>query len=177
MHIAGEANTVNVGLAGNHARIGALTAVLIACSCTSGSTMTEASRPKDPTEAFAQGQLPKRDQDALCAMIGFSEIILVLAAPRVMAKAGRIPSRAELLKTLDSYVLVIADAKSRPESEDSLPHIGVEPNVIRLRSLIEMWEPSKNVPDELKQEARATLQVMNVKEPTEGWDNYEGESE
>jgi hypothetical protein len=178
MHTSGEPHSVNRGLAEIRTRAGAIVAVLIASACTSGSTMTNAGKPlNDPAEAFVSGELPKDAQDALCAMMGFAEITLVLAAPRIMAKAGRIPSRMELLKVLEDYMAVIADAKKKPQSEDSLPHIAAEPHAIRLRELIATWEPSLDVPDEIRQEARATLRATNTKEPAEGWDNYEGESE
>ncbi|MDI1432645.1 hypothetical protein [Polyangium sorediatum] len=133
--------------------------------------MTEKDKP---TNAM-HGDMPKEAQDALCAMIGFAEVTIALAAPRVMAKASRIPSREELLRALDSYLAIIVDAKRRPNNEDNRQYIAAEPHVIRLRELIATWEPSKDVPEDIKAAARAALVASNATAPPEGWDNYEGE--
>lgn len=133
--------------------------------------MTDKSKPNNAT----QGDVPKEAQDALCGMVGFAEVTIALAAPRVMAKASRIPSRAELLRALDGYLAIIADAKRRPENEDNRPYIAGEPYVLRLRELIATWEPSKVVPEDIKAAARAALIASNATEPPEGWDNYKGE--
>ncbi len=49
--------------------------------------------------------------------------------------------------------------------------------LVRLRELIAAWEPSKDVPEEIKAAARAALVASNATPAPEGWDNYEGESD
>ncbi|MDI3283451.1 hypothetical protein [Polyangium sp. 15x6] len=132
---------------------------------------------KDKPNNAMPSDVPKEAQDALCAMVGFAEVTIALAAPRVMAKATRTPSREELLRALDSYIAIIVDAKRRPENDDNRPYIAAEPHVLRLRELIATWEPSKEVPDDIKAAARAALVASNATEPPEGWDNYEGEAD
>jgi hypothetical protein len=170
MHALGEADTVSQHRSFLQIDIAFILAIVMA-ACAGENTMNKAGKQAD----INWEDIPKEGRDALCAMLEFAVVALALAAPRVMAKAPHVPSQAELLRILDSYLSLIADAKRRPNNEDNKPHIAAEPHVVRLRELVAAWQPSKDVPDTIKAAARSALLASDATEPPEGWDYYEGE--
>lgn len=113
--------------------------------------------------------------DALCAMTGFYGLSVALAAPKMIAKLKRLPSRDEVLEVIDSYIRQIDAAKKAPKTTGNAELIAVEPYVMPLRANLATWTPSHEVPDPIKKQARAALAALVLEVPPEGWDLYEGD--
>lgn len=148
-------------------------AVTLATACAGSNAMST----KGEHENTGAGDIPKEARDELCSFLGFAEITIALAAPRVMAKASRMASRVELVRALDDYLASIARAKLSPPRDENRQSIAGESHVKALRDLVAAWEPSKDVPNAIKLAARAALIASGAAEPPEGWDRYEGETE
>lgn len=154
--------------------------VVLACSSTAPDAKIFGIQPTDTEpqmsdDSYAQAMATAND--ALCAMAGFYGLSVALAAPKMIAKLKRCPSRDEMLEVVDRYLKQIESAKKSPKTTGNEELITVEPQVIPLRAMLAAWTPSYDVPDHIKKQARAVLEALGVDVPSDGWDLYEGNSQ
>ncbi len=105
-----------------------------------------------------------------------SRLMRYLALPMVVARTGKMPSRATMLKVLDAFILAMehdASVYSQPGSSVGERVRAQRAHACALRELVSAWIPSVDVPTPLRAEARACLDVEG-EEPGEGWDAYDG---
>jgi len=100
---------------------------------------------------------------------GFMDMAAMLASPRVMAKVGTIPEseRPKFLTCTDAFLQIIA------ESNDENWR-ATRASIEKLRGLLAAWPPSSHVPPEVQATAREILAALEIPEPAEGWDRFEG---
>ncbi|MDC3952756.1 Uma2 family endonuclease [Polyangium jinanense] len=96
----------------------------------------------------------------------------LLAAPRVLANAFH---QQKKTPTREAFAKVLEDAvKAFGSSVDST---GLTQALCELRGHVATWEPRSPAPEPIVHAARRVLQALNIPEPDEGWDRWEGPSE
>ncbi|WP_437309221.1 hypothetical protein [Sorangium sp. So ce388] len=127
--------------------------------------------PVDPAKREAMMARTRRHG---MATAGFANMMAAFAAPRVIAKAKSLPSREEMLRCIDAYLEVVAEAKRSLHGEGNQATLDAEPYAIKLRALFADWTPSTTVSPEIQRNARDVLHALGIPEPPEGWDRFEG---
>lgn len=131
----------------------------------------ESKRTLPDASALPVGQPPEnRSKDLALGLADVLNVAGLLAAPRVLAKVFRRgnkkPARQELLKVLEDAVKVFGSSAGSAELVEAL---------CELRGGIAMWEPRSPAPKPIVEAARDVLRALEVPEPDEGWDRWEGE--
>ncbi|WP_437915534.1 hypothetical protein WME73_10250 [Sorangium sp. So ce302] len=197
------ATTHSMNLAGAATLSAALSALAAGCAPSGGSspapTEPAESRsaagaghgadPHDGKAASGAGQeaLARTDPAQIQAMMdgtrkhamviaGFANTMAAFAAPRVIARAKSLPSRAEMLRCIDAYLEVVAETKRSPHDDGNQAMINAEPYALKLRDLFAAWTPAAIVPAAIQNNARGALDALGIPEPPEGWDRFEGDA-
>jgi hypothetical protein len=102
-------------------------------------------------------------------------LIGLLACPRATARApqDRWPGRDALVSEIDAYLTCVARVRDDPGGWN-LKMLASEPHAQRLRELLSDWTPSPALPLEITHAARDCLAALDVPEPPEGWEAFEG---
>ncbi|WP_437745278.1 hypothetical protein WMF39_09820 [Sorangium sp. So ce1504] len=129
----------------------------------------------DTSPAQSQALMDRTRKHAMVTA-AFANTIAGFAAPRVIAKAKRLPSREEMLRCIDAYLEVVAETKRSPHDEGNQATINSEPYALKLRDLFSAWTPGATVPAAIQKNARAVLDALGIPEPPEGWDRFEGDA-
>jgi Uma2 family endonuclease len=123
--------------------------------------------------ALPAGQPPEnRSKELALTLANTLNVAGLLAAPRVLAKVFRRgkkkPARQELLNVLEDAVKAFGSSAGSAELATAL---------CELRGRIAMWEPRSPAPKPIVEAARGVFRALEIPEPDEGWDRWEGEPE
>ena len=129
-------------------------------------------RPASPSVEESAAVM-ERAASAAAAISLFMNLVGMLAAPRVWARASAWSSRAHLLGHIDDYLAAIELSGWR-NSQGQPAFESTKSSAQRLRALCATWEPGPEVPADISDAARSVLGAFGLPEPAEGWDRYEG---
>ena len=90
-------------------------------------------------------------------------VIDELTSSRRFATLERIPTQDEILDAIDTYLDLRQHA-----TDGSISHLRT------LRSLVERWSPSVDIPEDIQRTVRAFVEVGDELVPPAGWDAYDG---
>ncbi|UQA60221.1 hypothetical protein [Polyangium aurulentum] len=120
---------------------------------------------RDRRRKTLQEEALKRAQVLVVASVGVINLATGLAAPRILGGVERMPPKVEMVHAVDVYLahLQLMERTSLEETE--------EPARI-LRAKLQAWTPSRDVPTDIVQAARALLRAFGIIEPPQGWDKF-----
>jgi hypothetical protein len=99
----------------------------------------------------------------------------LLACPRAAARYPEDgwPRREALAGELEKYLACMVHVRAAQSGWD-LKMLASEPHALRLHGFLMGWDPSPAIPMGIMQAARDCLKALDVPEPTEGWDAFDG---
>lgn len=103
------------------------------------------------------------------------ELALVLSAPRLLARAPKLPSQTEILRKLDGVLEFIGRMAPTPDNSVHLRQMRLaQPYLLELREACANWTPARKAPASLQLIARTALTSgFGTTAPPEGWDTFD----
>lgn len=135
--------------------------------------------PDRAAGSVTPSSLGAAEDQARALALGLSAALNVaglLAAPRLLAKAMRTQEEAPTGEAL-SAVLENATTAFRSSGDATGDATGLVASLSELRDRLLTWEGRSPAPEPIVEAARGVLRALDIGEPEEGWDRWEGPTE